>query len=432
MSSELIGLIGILILLLLLATKMWVGAALAITGFIGLWWLRGLGGALSVLGSVPFTQACSYSFTVIPMFMLMGLIISETDIGRGLYRTANAWIGRFRGGLADATVVACGFLGAITGSHMVGSIIMSKVALPEMRKLHYDDVLAAGSVAAAAPLAIIIPPSIPMITYAIITETSVGKLFMGGFIPGIILAVAYCLVIYIMTRIKPELGPAGEKASWKERMSSLLGILPTVLLFIFVFGGLYLGLFTVTESGAFGALGAIVIGFATRQLTWKKLYKCIVQTAQMAATVIVVLIGTYIFLAFITFSRVTNVMTNAILGMNISTGVIILAIAVLYIILGMFLPDMAMIVLTCPILCPIVTALGYNPIWFGLFVVFMAALGSITPPVGMVVYLMSGVSKVPVGKIFRGVLPFIIALLLVVVLITLFPQLVMLLPNMMA
>lgn len=429
MTSEMIGFCGIALLLILLAAKVWVGPALAIAGFVGLWWLRGLPGALSVLGTSPFTTACSYSFTVIPMFMLMGLVISETDIGAGLYRTANAWVGRFRGGLASATVVACGFLGAITGSHMVGAIIMSKIALPEMKKLEYDDVLASGSVAAAAPLAIIIPPSIPMITYAIITETSIGKLFMGGFLPGILLAVTYCLVIYVQTKWNPKLGPAGVKVPMAERMKSLVSILPIVILFVFVFGGLYAGWFTVTESGAFGALGAIVIGFATRQMTFKKLYHCIAQTAQMAATVIVVLIGTYIFLSFVTFSKVTALMTNAILGLNVPGGVILLMIAVLYIILGMFLPDMAMIVLTCPILYPVVTALGYDGIWFGLFVVLMAALGSITPPVGMVVYLMAGVSQIPVGKIFKGVLPFICSILFVVLLICIFPAIVTVLPS---
>lgn len=429
MTSEMIGFCGIALLLILLAAKVWVGPALAIAGFVGLWWLRGLPGALSVLGTSPFTTACSYSFTVIPMFMLMGLVISETDIGAGLYRTANAWVGRFRGGLASATVVACGFLGAITGSHMVGAIIMSKIALPEMKKLEYDDVLASGSVAAAAPLAIIIPPSIPMITYAIITETSIGKLFMGGFLPGILLAVTYCLVIYVQTKWNPKLGPAGVKVPMAERMKSLVSILPIVILFVFVFGGLYAGWFTVTESGAFGALGAIVIGFATRQMTFKKLYHCIAQTAQMAATVIVVLIGTYIFLSFVTISKVTALMTNAILGLNVPGGVILLMIAVLYIILGMFLPDMAMIVLTCPILYPVVTALGYDGIWFGLFVVLMAALGSITPPVGMVVYLMAGVSQIPVGKIFKGVLPFICSILFVVLLICIFPAIVTVLPS---
>ena len=429
MSSEMIGFLGIVLLLVLLAAKTWVGPALAITGFVGIWCLRGLEGALSVLGTVPFTNACSYSFTVIPMFMLMGLIISETNIGKGLYKAANAWVGRFRGGLASATVVACGFLGAITGSHMVASIIMSKVALPEMKALNYDEVMASGSIAAAAPLAIIIPPSIPMITYAIVTESSIGKLFMGGFIPGIILAIAYCIVIYIMTKIKPSLGPAGPKMSLRVMLRSLVEILPIIILFLFVFGGLYAGWFTVTESGAFGALGAIIIGFCTRQLTFRKLWNCIAQTAQMAATVILVLVGTYIFLNFITLSKLTAAMTSSILSFNLPGGAVILMIAILYIILGMFLPDMAMIVLTCPILYPIVTALGYDGIWFGLFVVFMAALGSITPPVGMVVYLMGGVSGVPVAKIFKGVMPFIVALLLVVALISVFPQIVTFLPN---
>lgn len=433
MSTELIGVLGIVVLFFFMATRMWIGFAMALTGFLGIVVLRGgFIQALNVLGTSPFNTINNYTMTTVPMFLLMGLVISETSIGRGLYRAAYAWIGRFRGGLAAATTCASGLLGAICSSHMTGTIIMSKIALPEMRKYKYSDELACGSIAGAAPLSILIPPSMPFIMYGIITEQPIGKLFMAGVIPGIILMVIDLIMINIHTRRHPEAGPAGDRVPMKEKLKTTLEVLPMVLLFLLVLGGIYLGFFTATESGAIGAAGAIVIAMVKRELSFKKLMQCLATTATMASTILILLAGTNIFVSFITMSRLPQYLVGLVAGLNAPFLVLVGAVILIYIILGMFLPDMPLIVLTVPILYPIITALGWDPLWFGLLVVFMQALGSVTPPVGMAVYLLSGLADVSVVKIFKGVLPFIVGMVIVIILTIAFPQIATFLPAMMA
>ena len=432
MSKELIGLFGIILLFIFLACRMWIGVAMSLIGMIGVMILRGQTQALNVLGTQPFITSNNYSLTVIPMFVLMGLVISESRMGSDLFGTANAFLGHHRGGLASATTVASGVLGAITGSHMAGTIIMSKIALPEMKRYNYADELACGAVAGAAPLAIIIPPSVPMIMYGIIADENIGRLFISGIVPGVILIVLDVVFISFMTRINPKYGPAGARTAWKDRVKTLKTVWPIALLFILVLGGIYGGWFTVTESGAIGAFAAILIGVITKRLNFRKILKCFVNTALLTGTILLLMIGTNIFTTFITYSKVPSFLANFVVNSGLPTGVVILLVAIMYIILGMFMPDNPMIMLTVPILYPImVTTLGLNGTWFGLFVVLMTALGSITPPVGMVVFLLAGLSKVDVRKIFKGVIPFIAGLVLVVVLISIFPQIVLWLPNLM-
>lgn len=432
MSKELIGLIAIIALFVFLACRMWIGVAMTMIGMIGIMIIRGGTQALNVLGTQPFITSNNYSLTVIPMFIMMGLVISESRMGTDMFGTANAFLGHHRGGLASATTVASGILGAITGSHMAGTIIMSKIALPEMKKYNYSDELATGAVAGAAPLAIIIPPSVPMIMYGIIANENIGKLFISGIVPGIMLVVLDVIFISLITRIKPAYGPAGERTPWKARLKSLKTVLPIAVLFLLVLGGIYGGWFTVTESGAIGAFAAILIGVITRRLKFKQIIKCLVNTSLLTGTILLLMIGTNIFTTFITYSRVPTFLANAITGSGLPVGIVIVLVALMYIVLGMFMPDNPMIMLTVPILYPImVTALGLNGTWFGLFVVLMTALGSITPPVGMVVFLLAGLSKVDVRKIFKGVMPFILGLVLVVVLISVFPEIVLWLPNLM-
>lgn len=432
MSTELIGVLGIVVLFLFMATRMWIGFAMALTGFLGIVVLRGgVVQALNVIGSSPFNTVSNYTMTTIPMFLLMGLVIAETSIGKGLYRAAYAWIGRFRGGLAAATTCASGLLGAICSSHMTGTIIMSKIALPEMRKYKYTDELACGSIAGAAPLSILIPPSMPFIMYGLLTEQPIGKLFMAGVIPGIILAVVDLIGINIYTRMHPEAGPAGDKIPMKQRLKTTVEVLPMVILFVLVLGGIYGGFFTATESGAIGAFGAIVIAFVQREMDFKKLLKCLATTATMSSTILLLLVGTNIFVSFITMSQLPQYLVGLVTGLNAPFIVLVAAVIVIYLILGMFLPDNPMIVLTIPIMYPIILALGWDPIWFGCLVVMMQALGSVTPPVGMAVYLLSGLADVSVIKIFKGVVPFIIGMIIVVILIVAFPGLTTFLPAMM-
>lgn len=432
MSAELLGVVGIVLLFVFLIFRMWVGVSMTLVGILGLTLIRGGTQALTIVGSTPFTTVCNYSLTVIPMFVLMGFIISESGMGTGLFDSANAFIGHHKGGLASTTIVASGLLGAITGSHMAGTIIMSKIALPEMRRYKYKDSLACGAIAGGAPLAIIIPPSMPMIMYGILAEENIGKLFIAGIIPGVLLVLIFVAMITVISHIGEEKGPAGRKFFWKERVISLKGIWPMLVLFVLVLGGIYGGWFTVTESGAIGAFGAIVIGLVTRKLNLKGLIQCFVNSAKLTGTILLLMIGTNVFIAFISMSKLPFLLTEIVTGMNVPIGVIILLVAVLYIFLGMFMPDNPMIMLTVPILYPImVTGLGLDGIWFGIFVVLMTALGSITPPVGMVVFLLGGLSKVDVSKIFRGVMPFVLGLILLIVLISIFPGIVTWLPNMM-
>ncbi len=433
MSPELIGIIGIIVLFILMSTRMWIGLSMAAVGFFGIAVLRGgFAQALNVVGSSAFNTISNFTMTTIPMFLLMGLVISETSIGRGLYRAAYAWIGRFRGGLAAATTCASGLLGAICSSHMTGTIIMSKIALPEMRKYEYSDELACGSIAGAAPLSILIPPSMPFIMYGIITEQPIGKLFMAGVIPGVILLFIDLIMIAVYTRRNPKAGPAGDRIAMKEKLKTTLEVLPMVILFLLVLGGIYLGFFTATESGAIGAAGAIVIAVVKREMSFKKLLQCLATTATMSSTILVLLAGTNIFVSFITMCRLPQYLVGLVAGLNAPFIVLVLAVILIYIVLGMFLPDMPLIVLTVPIIYPIITALGWNPIWFGCLVVFMQALGSVTPPVGMAVYLLSGLADVSVIKIFKGVLPFIVGMVIIIVLVIAFPGLATWLPAMMS
>ena len=429
MSSELIGILGIVVLLILLALKMWVGAALAVVGFVGIWILKNFSVAMTILGTAPFNNINSYSFTVIPLFTLMGCVIAETTMGVDLYAAVRHWLGRFRGGLSSATVVACGILGAICGSANTGVMIMSRIALPEMEANNYDESFACGSTAAGAPLALLIPPSMGFMMYGIITENSISKLFMSGIGVGVAQIILYCILIWFLCRINPKFGPQGPKATWKQRFKSLLRVIPIILLMILVLGGIYLGWFTTTEAGAIGAFGAIVISIIFRQCKVKNLWKAFKDTAVLIGMIFFLLASTYIFVQFMTMSHLPTMLANFIMGLTVPKWVLSLALIILYLVLGMFLPEVPMLVLTMPVLYPALTAIGYDPIWLGCFVVKLMALGSISPPVGMTVYTMSGVTRKPVEKIFKGVIPFIIMDVAILALMIIFPQLATYIPN---
>lgn len=429
MSSELIGILGIVVLLLLLALKMWVGAALAIVGFVGIAVIKNFSVAMTILGTAPFNNINSYSFTVIPLFTLMGCVIAETTMGVDLYAAVRHWLGHFRGGLASATVVACGVLGAICGSANTGVMIMSRIALPEMEANHYDESFACGSTAAGAPLALLIPPSMGFMMYGIITENSISKLFMSGIGVGVAQIILYIILIWILCRIFPKYGPQGPKATWKQRFKSLLRVIPIILLMLLVLGGIYLGWFTTTEAGAIGAFGSIVISIIFRQCKVKNLWKAFKDTAILIGMIFFLLASTYIFVQFMTMSHLPTLLANIIMGLTVPKWVLSVALIVLYLILGMFLPEVPMLVLTMPVLYPALTAIGYDPIWLGCFVVKLMALGSISPPVGMTVYTMSGVTRKPVEKIFKGVIPFIVMDIVILALMIIFPQIATFIPS---
>lgn len=432
MSPEIIGLIGIFVLLVMLATKMWVGAALSLVSIIGIIILKGIGVSMSLAGSSAFTNLNAYTFTVIPMFTFMGMIISESNMGRDLYSAAYAWVGRFRGGLASATIVACGILGAICGSTHVAVLIMARVAMPEMKKNNYDESFAAGSVAAGAPLSILIPPSIGFIIYGILTENSIGKLFMSGLGVGILQMILYIIVVAIICTINPKAGPRGPKFEFKYMFKSLVKIVPMLALMLLVLGGIYGGFFTTTEAGAIGALGSILISLAFRQLTVKKFLKALKDTAVLCGMVFFLVAATYLFVTFMSLSRVPMLLASFIMGLTVPQWVIAVALMVLYFILGMFLPEVPMVALTIPVFYSALTSIGFDPIWLGAYVVKLMAVGSISPPVGMTVFTMAGVSGIKVDKIFKGVLPFLATDVMILALMIIFPEIATYIPSLMA
>ncbi len=430
MSNLAIGILCIVVLFILLAMKMWVGAAMALSGFLGLFLIRGFDSAWQMLYTTTFNNIASYSLTVMPMFVFMGCIISETDIGSNLYKTMHAWLGRLRGGLAYATVLATGFLGAITGSQLTGAIVMTKVAMPEMEKLEYKDTLNTGCIAAASPLGILIPPSTAFIIYGLLTEVAIGKLFIAGIVPGIITIAVFFVAIYIWCRVDKNLGPAATtKYSWGEKFRSLGSMMPIVILFLLVMIGIYAGWFTATEAGAVGAFGALIISIATRQMTWKRFVKSLRETANLMGMIILQMAGTYVFSAAMTMSGLPARLGSFVAGLNMPSIVVIIAIIILYLILGCFLPEFPMIMLTVPILFPIIKALNYDPIWFGVLIVVVMSVGMLTPPVGMVVYTLAGICKKPVGTIFKGVIPFIVAEVVVIAILLAFPNVATWLPS---
>lgn len=430
MSPEIIGLIGLAVMLALMFARLWIGAAMALVGFLGYVFIRGWDPACGVVSLIPFTTMATYMMTTVPLYIFMGVILFQSAVGSDLYETAYSWVGQLRGGLAMATVIACAAFAAITGVSAPALVTMGKVALPAMRKHNYDDNLALGSIACAGGLAFLIPPSVVLIIYGILTETSIAKLYMAGFIPGILLAGLFMATIAIITLRNPKAGPAGPKTSFKEKLVSLKLTWPTVLLFIVVLGGIYRGVFTPTEGGAVGAFGALVITVAMRRLSFKKFRSAILETAQTTGMIMLLIIGAYILMKFLAVSQLTTAMGEFVAGLEVSPYLILLGVVVLYVILGMFLDIISAVILTTPVIFPLVVhTLGFDPIWFGIVVVILVEMGLVTPPVGLDAFMLSGAINVKVGKIFRSIVPFLIAEAICIAALIALPQIALWLPG---
>ncbi len=430
MSAELVGLIGVVILVvLLLFVRMWIGLAMALVGFLGILYLQSFKQAFGVLGTVPYETVAYYPMAALPLFVLMGVIVGNTSIGEDLYYAAYKWIGQLRGGLASATVLSCAIFAAITGSSATGTVLMGKVALPQMRRYSYDDAMATGSIASAGTLGILIPPSMGFILYGILTEQSIGKLFMAGFLPGILLTILFIIAIAITTAIRPQAGPAGPKTSFVEKVVSLRKIWHVLILFLLVLGGIYGGIFTPTEAGAIGAFGAFVIAAATRQLAGKKIMGILGEAGITSAMIFFLIVGAFIFMKFLGLSKLPFAVVGLIQQLQVSEYVIFAGIIILYIILGMFLEIYSAVTFTIPIIYPIILALGFDPIWFGVIIILVIEIGLVTPPVGMNVFILSGMTGTPLESIFRGVVPFFIAMVVCVILLAIFPEIALFLPQ---
>ena len=425
-----IAIIGVVILLILLIMGMNIGVCMMAVGFFGVWIVRGLTPALTLFRNIPFTQATTYSFTVIPLFILMGNLAFHSGMSSGLYKCANRLLGGMRGGLAAATVAACAGFSAICGSTAATAATMGVVALPEMREHGYDDGLSCGSIAAGGTLGILIPPSTGFIIFGIVSGESIGGLFAAGIIPGIILACCYIAAIAIVVRLHPERAPGKLHFTFKEKMKALPGALPILVLFLIVIGGIFSGWFTANEAAAVGATISLVYLIAVGKFTWKVFFDCLRDTVKTSGMIFLILIGAYVFGSFLTITRLPTILAEFVNGLAVSKYVILAVIIVIYAVMGCLMDSLAMVMLTVPIFFPIMLELGFNGIWYGVLMIMVMEMGLITPPVGMNVYIVAGVAKdVPLQKIFRGVAPMVLGMCVAIVILCAFPEVALWLPR---
>jgi tripartite ATP-independent transporter DctM subunit len=430
MSDTAFGLVGIASLFILLALRMPVAIAMALVGVIGFGIMNGWSSAFSMLGDEAFVIANNYELIVIPLFILMGNFASTSGMSRDLYNAAYAWVGHWRGGLASATIAACAGFAALSGSSVASAITMGRVSLPEMKRYNYDSKLATGCIAAGGTLGILIPPSTGFIIYAILTEESIGRLFLAGVFPGLLLTALFMISIYIQTRINPELGPAGPRVAMKEKFKSL-GQASAMIVIVFVtIGGIYGGVFTPTEAAGVGAMLSFLLALVRGRINKSSLFDVWLQTMRTTGLVFLILIGAHIFNPFLALTHIPSDLASLLIGSELSPMTIMLILMAAYIVLGSFLEGFAMLVLTLPIVHPLIIELGFDPIWFGVMIVIIIEIGLITPPVGVNVFVVKGIAgDVPLKTIFAGVIPFWIAMMICIVLLMIFPQIALFLPE---
>jgi C4-dicarboxylate transporter DctM subunit len=426
-----IGLIGVAAVLIVLIMGVHVGFGLIIIGFIGYGLINGFHGAIANLAILTFSRLDDYHFAVLPLFLLMGSFVANSGIGREAYQMARAWLGQLKGGLAMATVFACALIAACAGTSGVGAILMGQVAYPEMKKLGYSKMMSSGCIAAGGTMGILIPPSMGFVLIGILTELSIGRLFMAGIIPGILEAVFYIITILIMCKINPKLAPSEIKTTWKEKASSIKLTWPVLLLFLIIMGGIYGGIFTPTEAGGIGAFGALIIGVGKRQLGLHGIWESLMECARLVAMIVVMLVGAYMFNAFLATTQIPTTISEYISGLPVPPMVIMVAIIVFYIICGMFFDVIAVLVLTIPIIYPLVESLGFDLIWYSVIMVRIIEIGQITPPFGINLFILTGVINEPLSVLYRGIIPFVIADLCHVAMLVAVPSLSTFLPSLM-
>jgi tripartite ATP-independent transporter DctM subunit len=430
MSTDAVAITGFVVLFGLMLLRVPVGMAMGLVGVTGYGYLVGGAPALKLVGQTSMRTVTDYTFGVIPMFLLMGAFVSASGVSRELFRAANAAVGHLKGGLGIATIAACGGFAAISGSSVATAATFSAVAYPEMRRFGYPKAFATGVIAAGGTLGAMLPPSTVLAVYGIITQQDIGKLFMAGILPGILAASMHMITIWVITVVRPGYLPAGPRASWAARRASLRDVWAPLLLFAFVIGGLYGGLFTPTEAGGMGAGGAFLIGVARGRLPRAAIRQSLLQATRTAAAVFTILIGALLFGYFLTVTQVPQNVTTFLTGLGLGRYGVLALIMAMYLVLGCLMDAMAMIILTVPIIFPVITALGFDPIWFGIIIVMTVELGLIHPPVGMNVFVIkSVVQDVDFSTIFAGVIPFVIADLLRLVILIAFPILALWLPG---
>lgn len=428
-----LGVVGVLALLVMLFFGMQIGIAMTLVGFVGYYLVSGsLKASVGVLLTVPFTTAGNFNLSVIPMFILMGQLCYESSVSTELYDACFHLLSRVKGGLACATVVACAGFAAICGSATATTATMGIVSLPEMQRYNYKPALSTGCISAGGTLGILIPPSTGFILYGTTATIGIGKLFAAGMLPGLVLACCYVAVVIIWCTKDPEAGPKGPKFTGREILKSLTGIIPVIILFVIVLGGIYAGLFAPAQGGAIGAFGAFIIMICKRRFTYKKLMNALRDTIRTTAMIFLIMIGAYVFGYYLTLTGCPAALAEWACSLPVSRYVVLFFILLIYAVLGCFVDSMPLIVLLVPIFLPIITNLNFDTLWFGVLMVMMMELGLLTPPVGMCCYVMAGVAKtIPLSTIFKGSLYFIIGLLVAVVIVVAFPILSTFLPSLM-
>jgi len=425
-----INLIGLAVMFVILALGMPIGFALGVVGLVGSIALIGSEPAFSMLGQTAYETVVTHELSVVPLFILMGYFATSSGLSEALFRACNTWLGHRRGGLALATIGGCGGFAAICGSSLATAATMTQVALPEMRRYGYDERLATGAIAAGGTIGILIPPSVILVLYGILTETSIAELFAAGIIPGVLTVVGFMLTILIVTGINPELGPRGPKTTIVEKLRALWSVLLTLVLFLLVIGGIYTGAFTPTEAAGIGAVGAFGLAVVAGRMTPTVLLSCLTQTVKTTAMIFTILIGAFMLNKFLTLGGLAGALGEFVVDLKLSNHLTIIVILLIYFVLGCALDALAMILLTIPIFFPIVSAVGFDAVWFGVVVVMVVEMGLISPPVGMNVFIIKGMAPdVSLGNIYRGVIPFVITQFILIALLVAFPAIATWLPS---
>lgn len=430
MDRDLVALLGFVAMFALMAVRVPIGIAMGIAGVGGFALLSGMKPALNLLANVPLSVLTDYNLSVIPMFILMGAFASHSGMSTELFKAGRAWLGHRRGGLALASIAACGGFSAINGSSVATAATMTQVALPEMRRAGYNPGFSAGLIAAGGTLGIMIPPSVIMVLYGIMTETDITKLFAAGIIPGLMAIAFYCVVVAIVARLRPDALPRGERHGWAERFASLRPLWAVVVLFVFVLGGIYGGIFTVQEAAGVGAIGTLAIGMLRRRLGWKQIKAALIGALRVSSAIMLIVVGAYLFGYFLTITQFTQNAVEFLVHLPVGPYGVLALIMVGYLVLGAVMDELAMILLTVPIVFPAMMQLGFDPVWFGVIVVMAVTFGMICPPVGMNVFVINSIARdVPLGSIYKGTMPFIAVDVVRLLILCAFPALSLWLPG---
>lgn len=432
MSLNMVAILGIVILLILMFNGMNIGWAMLLVGFFGYAYVVNFNAAIGVLSTVPMTQASTYALTVIPLFIMMGNFAFASGVSSGLYNACDKLLARLPGGLSCATLGACACFGAICGSTQATAATIGTVAIPEMRKYGYKDSLTCGCISVGGTIGIMIPPSSPMIVYGLLAMTSIGKLFSAGILPGILETVLCCVTVFVLVKLKPDLVSRRVRYTAAEILRSLVGLIPMIILFGIVFVGMFTGWFTINEAAAAGAIIALLMMIVMGKFTWKAFFSAMKDTVKTTGMTYLILIGATVFGNFLTITNMPMNLARAVASLDVNRYVIFGIIVLIYFVMGMLMDALPMMMLTVPIFLPIMTQLGFEPIWFGIVIIIVMQLGLITPPVGSACYVISGIARdVPLMQIFKGSLPFCIPLLVSIILLCIFPQLALWIPSLM-